>query len=144
MIKHMRFVAVAPHWLVLYMHDTCPPKQKCTAVARRNTEHGLQGCAVLQVRPACKELAAAEQRALLHYVTAAPLLCLINALILPAYQRMRLLTEVIDLLALLVHELSVLFCLLIVNMHQVQHQWPPGHNACTTGQEIPAHDCFKH
>jgi hypothetical protein len=57
---------------------------------------------------------------------------------------MRLLTKVKELLALLVHELSILCCLLIVNVHQVQHQRPPGHNACATGQEIPAHDCFEH
>lgn len=57
---------------------------------------------------------------------------------------MPLLTEIKELLALLVHELSILCCLFIVHVHQVQHQWPPGHNACSTREKVPANNSFQH
>lgn len=53
-------------------------------------------------------------------------------------------TKVMELLPLLMHELSIFRSFLIINMNQVQHQWSPSHNTGTTWQEIPSHNCLKH
>jgi hypothetical protein len=29
-------------------------------------------------------------------------------------------------------------------VHQVEHEGPPGHNACATRQEVTPYNCFKH